>query len=234
MDMTILAESHFASENPAEDDSGNKTNSKKQCKRKGKSKARGRSKSTGIASSASGASPAHAKQAPQINKELAKQAVQDLHLSSNGSDSETLDTVDSFAKGGAREDPGVEHPVEPTHNLDGTPVGGALLGPAMVMTTDSLLEKPEVQEQLTWPRVPALNLVIPDSLKGVVPQLPIAVTPLGPDTTTLTLASIAMDQMTPTPPGFEHPTTVTTPTTAPVVSLDRNPDEGSLWAQIGD
>ena len=96
MDLNILPEACLAydtladSENPLEDaaDAEPDTNDgsgKKHCKCKGKSKTW--SKSAGASSSASEASPSCKNQTPWVNAALAKQVAQDLHLSSDGSDS---------------------------------------------------------------------------------------------------------------------------------------------------
>ena len=136
MDVTILPESYLTSDNLGEDNPGNKTNSKKPRKCKGKNKTQNRSKNIGAASSTSTVSPVCAKLLTRIDKERAKQAIQDLQLSSKGSDSEVPDAVDSSTQGGPPEDSRVERPVEPTPFPDKTAQGEAPPGPIMVMTTD--------------------------------------------------------------------------------------------------
>ena len=99
IDINILPEACLAYDTPADSKNApddtiiaesdtNARSSKKQCRHKGKSKSR--SKSAGANSSASEASPGCKNQKPQINEALAKQVAQDLHLSSDGSDSEIL------------------------------------------------------------------------------------------------------------------------------------------------
>ena len=99
MDKTILPESYFSEGNPVEEDANTVTVTKKTHKHRGK-KTQNRSKSAGTASSASEASPARAKAATQTEEECVKQVVQDLHLSSDGSDSEVLEGTGNPPKGG--------------------------------------------------------------------------------------------------------------------------------------
>ena len=98
MDKTILPETYFTEGNLGEEDANTITVAKKTRKRKGK-KTQNRSKSAGTASSALEASPARTKSATQNEEERAKQVIQDLHLSSNGSDSEVLDDTGNPSKG---------------------------------------------------------------------------------------------------------------------------------------
>ena len=102
MDKTILLESYFSEDNPVEEDANTVTVTKKTHKRKGR-KTQNRSKSAGTASSTSEASPAQAKTATQTDEECAKQVIQDLHLSSHGSNSEVPDDTGSPPKGGELE-----------------------------------------------------------------------------------------------------------------------------------
>ena len=98
MDKTILPETYFTEGNPGEEDANTVTVAKKTRKRKGR-KTQNRSKSAGTASSTSEASPARAKTATQTDEERAKQVIQDLHLSSDGSDSEVPDNTGNPSKG---------------------------------------------------------------------------------------------------------------------------------------
>ena len=110
MDLNILLEGYSAGDNLADNEnppegrvnteSSTNANCNNKChKHKGKSKTQSRSKSAGTASSTSEASPGCANQPPWINVELARQAAQDLHLSSDGSDSENPEAVYSTAQG---------------------------------------------------------------------------------------------------------------------------------------
>ena len=98
MDKTILPETYFTEGNPGEEGVNTVTVAKKTRKHKGR-KTQNRSKSAGTASSALEASPARAKTTTQTNEERAKQVIQDLHLSSDGSDSEVLDDTCNPSKG---------------------------------------------------------------------------------------------------------------------------------------
>ena len=90
MDKTILPESYFTEGNTVEEDANTITVAKKTRKHKGR-KTQNRSKSAGTTSSSSETSPAQAKTAAQTDEERAKQVIQDLHLSSDSSDSEVPD-----------------------------------------------------------------------------------------------------------------------------------------------
>ena len=113
MDKTILPESYFSEGNPVEEDANTATVAKKTHKRKGR-KTQNRSKSAGTASSASEASPAWAKTATQTDEECVKQVIQDLHLSSDGSDSEVPDDTGNPHKGGDSENSGPDPQGPPT------------------------------------------------------------------------------------------------------------------------
>ena len=104
MDQTILLESYFSEGNPVEEDAITATVTKKTRKCKGR-KTKNRSRSARTASSASEASPAWAKAATQTDEEHAKQVTQDLHLSSDISDSEVLEDTGNPPKGGDPENP---------------------------------------------------------------------------------------------------------------------------------
>ena len=110
MDKTILPESYFSEGNPVEKDANTATVTKKSCKHRGK-KTQNRSKSAGTTSSASEASPAQAKTLTQTEEECVKQVIQDLHLSSDGSDSEVPEVT--LQKVGTREILGLTHRVHP-------------------------------------------------------------------------------------------------------------------------
>ena len=99
MDKTILPESYFSEGNLVEEDANTVTVTKKTRKRRGK-KTQNRSKSAGTASSASEVSPARAKAATQTEEECVKQVIQDLHLSSDSSDSEVPEDTGNPTKGG--------------------------------------------------------------------------------------------------------------------------------------
>ena len=112
MDKTILPETYFTEGNPGEEGANTITVAKKTRKCKGK-KTQNRSKSARTASSALEASPARAKTTTQIDEERAKQVIQDLHLSSDGSDSEVLDDTGNPSKGANPEGSGPDPPGPP-------------------------------------------------------------------------------------------------------------------------
>ena len=132
MDKNILPESYFSEGNPVEEDANTATVTKKTRKHKGR-KTQNRSKSAGTASSASEASPARAKTATQTDEECVKQVIQDLHLSSNDSDSEVPDDTGNPHKGGDSENSGPDPQGPPTapdqepSALPGIPSGDQLL-----------------------------------------------------------------------------------------------------------
>ena len=112
MDKTILPESYFTEGNPVEEDANTVTVAKKTRKCKGR-KTQNRSKSAGTASSTLEARPARAKTATQTDEEHAKQVIQDLHLSSDSSDSEVPDDTGNPSKGGDLENSGLDPPGPP-------------------------------------------------------------------------------------------------------------------------
>ena len=113
MDKTILPETYFIEGNPDEEGTNTVTVAKKTRKRKGK-KTQNRSKSAGTASSASEASLAWTKPNTQTDEECAKQVIQDLHLSSNGSDSEVPEDTGNPSEGANPESSGPDPPGPPT------------------------------------------------------------------------------------------------------------------------
>ena len=113
MDKTILLESYFSEGNPVAEDANTVTVAKKTRKCKGR-KTQNRSKSAGTASSTSEAIPARAKTAAETDEECAKQVIHDLHLSSNGSDSEVPDDTGNPPKGKDSENSGPDPQGPPT------------------------------------------------------------------------------------------------------------------------
>ena len=131
MNINILPEACLAydtladSENPPEDPTNthpdtNARTSKRHRRRKGKSK--NRSKSAGAASSASETSPGHKNQTPCINATLVTQVAQDLHLSSDGSDSQNPEETNKDTPAASDSQPLVGPTrLESGANLPGTP-----------------------------------------------------------------------------------------------------------------
>ena len=105
MDKTILPETYFTEGNPVEEDANTITVAKKTRKHKGR-KTQNRLKSAGTTSSTSEASPAWVKTATQTDEECAKQVIQDLHLSSDGSDLEVPGDTGNPSKGADLENSG--------------------------------------------------------------------------------------------------------------------------------
>ena len=108
----FLPETYFAEGNLGEEDVNTTTSAKKSCKQKGK-KTQKRFKSIGTASSASEASLAQAKTNTQMDEERAKQVMQELHLSSEGSNSEVLEVTGNPSQGANPEDSGMGPPGPP-------------------------------------------------------------------------------------------------------------------------
>ena len=111
MDQTILPESFLSEGNPGEETNTNNS-AKKTCKRKGK-KTQRRSKSTGAASSASEISPARVKTNTQAGKDGTQQVLQELHLSSEGSDSDAPEGTGETSKGADPDNSGMGPPIPP-------------------------------------------------------------------------------------------------------------------------
>ena len=126
----------------------------------------------------------------------------------------------------------------PTHPSKGTvpdaSQDGVPPGKVMATTTDPVLGETDQEWQLSQPRDLALNQVMPDSMEGVVPQLPMAPPTLRPNTTAFALAPTEMDQMIMAPPGFQQPAAALLPSLAQIVPPGVNPDEGALQARVGD
>ena len=87
MDKTILLETYLSEGNPGGEETNTNNSTKKTRKRKGK-KTQRRSKSAGAASSASKISLARVKTNTQASQDGTQQVLQELHVSSEGSDSE--------------------------------------------------------------------------------------------------------------------------------------------------
>ena len=130
MDQTILLESYLSEGNPGEETNANNS-TKKTHKRKGK-KTQRRSKSAGAASSASKISPARVKTNTEAGENGTQQVLQELHLSSEGSDSDTPEGAGETSKGANLDDSGMGPPIPPeeprvppgTPSLDQVPSEG--------------------------------------------------------------------------------------------------------------
>ena len=131
MDKTILPETYLSEGNPDGEETNANTSAKKTRKWKGK-KTQRRSKSARATSSASEISPARVKTNTQAGQDGMQQVLQELHLSSEGSDSDALEGIGKTSKGTDPDNSGIgplippEQPSTPprTPSLDQAPGEG--------------------------------------------------------------------------------------------------------------
>ena len=121
MDQSILPENYLSEGNPGEETNANNS-AKKTHKRKGK-KTQRRSKSAGAASSASEISLARVKTNTQAGEDGTQQVLQELHISSEGSNSDAPDGAGETSKGADPDNSGMGPPIPPKEPrvLPGTP-----------------------------------------------------------------------------------------------------------------
>ena len=112
MDQTILPESYLSEGNLGGEETNANNSTKKTHKQKGK-KTQRRSKSAGAASSASDISPARVKTNTQAGGDGTQQVLQELHLSSEGSDSDAPDGTGETSKGADPDNSGMGPPIPP-------------------------------------------------------------------------------------------------------------------------
>ena len=112
MDQTILPESYLSEGNPGEEEANANNSTKKTHKQNGKKNQR-RSKSTGAASSASEISLARVKTNTQAGEDGTQQVLQELHLSSKGSDSDAPEGAGKASKGADPDNSGMGPPIPP-------------------------------------------------------------------------------------------------------------------------
>ena len=112
MDKTILLETYLSKGNPGGEETNANNSTKKTHKWKGK-KTQRRSKSAGAASSASEISPARVKTNTQSGQDGTQQVLQELHLSSEGSDSDAPEGAGETSKGADPDDSGMGPPIPP-------------------------------------------------------------------------------------------------------------------------
>ena len=205
MDKTILPETYFTEGNLGEEDANTVTVAKKTRKCKGR-KTQNRSKSAGTASSTSEATPVRAKTATQTDEECAKQVIQDLHLSSDGSDSEAPDNTGNPSKGADPENSGLEP-----------------LGPPVVPG----------QESSTPPGIPSGNQLLDSSQDKLVPPQPDVSTPDPDASASDPLPKLVHPTGLPslTPPDGS---TVATPGLLPGAPPGQNPVTGFPHVPVGD
>ena len=122
MDKTILPETYLSEGNPGGEETNVNNSAKKTRKRKGK-KTQRRSKSAGTISSVSKISPARVKTNTQAGQDGTQQVLQELHLSSEGSDSDTSEGAGETSKGADLDNSGMGPPIPPEEPraLPGTP-----------------------------------------------------------------------------------------------------------------
>ena len=168
MDITILPETYFAEGNLGEEGANSITVTKKTRKCKGR-KTQNRLKSAGTASSASEASLARAKTTAQIDEEHAKQVLQDLHLSSDGSDLEIPDDTGNLSKGANPEASGLDPQGPPT-----TPDPEPSVPPG-ILSRDQL---PDNGQDKPVPPQPDVTTLDPDASASNPPPKPVNLTGL--------------------------------------------------------
>ena len=247
MDINILPEACLAydmsadSENTPDDPIliGSDTNArsrKKHCRCKGKSKSR--SRSTRANRCASETSPGHKNRKPQTNKALAKDVLYDLHLSSDGSDSEIPEDVcpneDPHTPGGpalikSRPDlPDVSahtpstpasQPTQPTEALG--------VGENATITAR---EEGDAGNRSTPLTTPATDPAMPSTSSGTKPQPTVTPTVSRADTTSPSLVPTGSTA----PPGLKAvgttPNSSTVPPVPPSLAPTR-PDPSALLVQ---
>ena len=122
MDKTILLETYLSEGNPGGEETNVNNSTKKTRKWKGK-KTQRRSKSAGAISSASKISPARVKTNTQAGQDGTQQVLQELHLSSEGSDSDAPEGAGETSKGADPDNSGMGPPIPPEEPraLPGTP-----------------------------------------------------------------------------------------------------------------
>ena len=112
MDKTILLETYLSEGNPDGEETNANNSAKKTRKWKGK-KTQRRSKSAGATSSASEISPARVETNTQAGQDGTQQVLQELHLSSEGSDSDAPEGAGETLKGTDPDNSGVGTPIPP-------------------------------------------------------------------------------------------------------------------------
>ena len=184
-------------------------------------------------------SPVHKNQTPRINAALAKQVTQDLHLSSDGSDSENLEETnkDTLAVGNSqpsagmtRTESGAKPPVAPAPDPT-TPTAPPEEDPDTEKTADPSQEEGEDTGQ------PSAQLAIlvttpvtPDSSEGMKPQPVEMPSVLGADTMSPSPATTKVA----VPPRLPQQPVTPNPNLAPLVPPCIVPDEVGFQAQVAD
>ena len=239
MDINILPEACLAYDTPANSENvpddpiitGTDTNAepcKEQSRHKGKSKSR--SKSARANSSASEASPGHKNWNPQINEVLAKEVLQDLNLSSDGSDSEIPEEAkdtrpDGYIQppdGPARIESGLDPPSVPAH-APSTPAPQPTQPTKALSAGENATITPG-EEGDTGNRpaplaTPATKPAMPNTPDRAKPQVTVSPTVSRADTTSPSPVPTGPT----TPPGFAGVSMTTNPGAIPLVPVGLDP-----------
>ena len=233
MDINILPEACLAYDTPADsenapDDSiitGTDTNAKpgkKQRRHKGKSKSQ--SKSARANSSASEVSPGHKNRNPWINEALAKEVLQDLHLSSDGLDSEIPEDARDTRPNGDLQPPdgpawiesGLDPPGVPAH-APSTPAPQPTQPTKALSagenTTTTLGEEGDAGNRPAPHATPATKPAVPSTSDRAKPEPTISPTVSRADTTSPSLVPTGLTA----PPGFVGVGMTTNPGTIPSI-----------------
>ena len=167
MDKTILLETYLSEGNPGGEETNANNSTEKTHKRKGK-KTQRRSKSTGAVSSASEISPARFKTNTQAGQDSTQQVLQELHLSSKGSDSDTPEGAGETSKGADPDNSGMGPPIPPEE-------------PRAPLGTPSLDQVPGESQDTPTPTRQEVNPADPNtSAQDPLPMLAEQTQPLGP------------------------------------------------------
>ena len=233
MDINILPEACLAYDTPADSENApddpiitrtdtNAEPGKKQCRHKGKSKSQ--SKSAGANSSASEVSPGRKNWNPRINEVLAKEVLQDLHLSSDGSDSKIPEDAKDTRPDGDLQPP--DGPAQIESGLDplgvpahapSTPAPQPTQPPEALSAGENATTTPgeegDAGNRPAPPATPATKPAVPSMPNRAKPQPILSPTVSRADTT-----SPSPVPTRPTaPPRFAGVGTTTNPSTVPLV-----------------
>ena len=231
-DINILSEACLAYDTPANSENApddtviaesdtNAGSGKKQHWHKGKSKSW--SKSTGANSSASEASPGCKNWKPQINEALAKQVAQDLHLSSDGSDSEIPAKIPEDTNKDTHPDEELQPPARPAQiesrlDLLGIPAPPSTPTPQPIEASGTgenanttLGEEGYAGNKPAPPTIPATKPAMPSTPDSTKPQPAVTPTVSRADTT----SPSPVPTRPTTPPGLAGQDLTPNPNAAP-------------------
>ena len=247
MDINILPEACLVYDTPADSENapddpiitGTDTNaepSKKQRRRKGKSKSW--SKSAGANSSASEVSPRRKSRNPRINEALAKEVLQDLHLSSDGSDSEIPEDAKDTRPNGDPQPPDGSARIESGLDPLGVPAHApSTPAPQPIQPTEALSARENATTTLGEEGDAGNRPAPPATLatKPAVPSMPDRAKPQPTVSPTVSRADTTSPSLVPTgltaSPGFTGVGMTTNPGTIPPVLpglVQAGPDPSAL------